>query len=103
VEREKLYDPDEILYIVDKRQDLHFEQVFRCARKTGLVPDKTRLTFLGFGTMNGKDGKPFKTFAANRDKWAIDTCYIYPGPIQYWGPTEVCDKPTITLALEQDK
>jgi pyrophosphate--fructose-6-phosphate 1-phosphotransferase len=49
------------------------------------------------------DGKPFKTFAANRDKWAIDTCYIYPGPIQYWGPTEVCDKPTITLALEQDK
>ena len=61
VEREKLYDPDEILYIVDKRQDLHFEQVFRCARKTGLVPDKTRLTFLGFGTMNGKDGKPFKT------------------------------------------
>ena len=61
VERVKLYDPDEMLYVVDKRQDLHFEQVFRCARKTGLVKDETRLTFLGFGTMNGKDGKPFKT------------------------------------------
>jgi len=61
VERMKLYDPDEMLYVVDKRQDLHFEQVFRCARKTGLVKDTTRLSFLGFGTMNGKDGKPFKT------------------------------------------
>ena len=61
VERMKNYDPDEILYVVDKRQELHFEQVFRCARKTGLVKEDTRLTFLGFGTMNGKDGKPFKT------------------------------------------
>ncbi len=61
VERMELYDPDEIIYIVDKRQELHFEQVFRCARKTGLVPASTKLTFLGFGTMNGKDGKPFKT------------------------------------------
>ena len=61
VERMKLYDPDEMLYVVDKRQDLHFEQVFRCARKTGLVKDDTRMKFLGFGTMNGKDGKPFKT------------------------------------------
>ena len=61
VERMKLYDPDKILYVVDKRQDLHFEQVFRCARKTGLVKDSTELQFLGFGTMNGKDGKPFKT------------------------------------------
>ncbi|MBQ8305203.1 MAG: arginine--tRNA ligase [Blautia sp.] len=61
VERMKLYDPDEILYVVDKRQELHFEQVFRCARKTGLVKDTTGLFFLGFGTMNGKDGKPFKT------------------------------------------
>ena len=61
VERMKLYDPDKILYVVDKRQDLHFEQVFRCARKTGLVKDTTELQFLGFGTMNGKDGKPFKT------------------------------------------
>ena len=48
------------------------------------------------------DGKPFKTFAAMRDKWAKETCYIYPGPIQYWGPSAVCDKPTITLALEQN-
>lgn len=47
------------------------------------------------------DGKPFKAFAAQRDKWAKDTCYVYPGPIQYWGPTEVCDQPTKTLALEQ--
>lgn len=54
-------DPDEILYVVDKRQELYFEQVFRCARKTKLVKDDTKLTFIGFGTMNGKDGKPFKT------------------------------------------
>lgn len=49
------------------------------------------------------DGKPFKTFAENRSKWAKETCYVYPGPIQYWGPTEVCDQPTKTLALEQSK
>ena len=61
VERMKLYNPDEIIYVVDKRQDMHFIQVFRCARKCGLVTDKTKLKFLGFGTMNGKDGKPFKT------------------------------------------
>lgn len=53
--------PDEIIYVVDKRQDLYFEQVFRCARKTKLVTPETKLKFLGFGTMNGKDGKPFKT------------------------------------------
>ena len=61
VERMKLFNPDEILYVVDKRQELHFIQVFRCARKTGLVKEDTKLSFLGFGTMNGKDGKPFKT------------------------------------------
>ena len=61
VERRKLFDPDEILYVVDKRQEMHFVQVFRCARKTGLVKPETKLSFLGFGTMNGKDGKPFKT------------------------------------------
>ena len=49
------------------------------------------------------DGAPFKAFAAQRDKWARETCYTYPGPIQYWGPTEVCDQPTMTLALEQAK
>ena len=49
------------------------------------------------------DGKPFKTFAAQRDRWARETAYVYPGPIQYWGPTEVCDQPTKTLALEQGK
>ena len=47
------------------------------------------------------DGKPFQTFAAMRDKWAVETCFVYPGPIQYWGPSEVCDKTTITLALEK--
>ncbi len=47
------------------------------------------------------DGKPFQAFVAMRDKWAVDTCFVYPGPIQYWGPSEVCDKTTITLALEQ--
>ena len=61
VEREKLYDPDQVIYVVDKRQELHFVQVFRCAKKTGIVKPETELTFLGFGTMNGKDGKPFKT------------------------------------------
>ena len=48
------------------------------------------------------NGKPFKTLVENREKWAIDTCYIYPGPIQYWGPSEVCDRPTKTLALEKE-
>ena len=49
------------------------------------------------------DGAPFKEFAAHRDEWARKTVYVYPGPIQYWGPTEVCDQPTKTLALEQAK
>ena len=49
------------------------------------------------------DGAPFKEFAKNRDRWARETAYVYPGPIQYWGPTEVCDQPTRTLALEQAK
>ena len=49
------------------------------------------------------DGAPFKEFAAHRDEWARKTAYVYPGPIQYWGPTEVCDQPTRTLALEQKK
>lgn len=61
VERVKLYHPDEIIYVVDKRQEMHFIQVFRCARKCGLVGEDTALRFHGFGTMNGKDGKPFKT------------------------------------------
>ena len=61
VERRKLFDPDEIIYVVDKRQELYFTQVFRCARKTKLIKEDTQLKFLGFGTMNGKDGKPFKT------------------------------------------
>jgi pyrophosphate--fructose-6-phosphate 1-phosphotransferase len=47
------------------------------------------------------DGAPFKKLAENRDKWAIETSYVYPGPIQYFGPSEVCDQPTKTLALEQ--
>ena len=49
------------------------------------------------------DGAPFKTFAANREDWALNTCYVYPGPIQYFGPTQVCDQPTKTLVLEQGK
>ena len=49
------------------------------------------------------DGAPFKTFAAQREKWAKETCYIYPGPIQYWGPSSVCDQTTKTLELEQAK
>ncbi len=61
LERKNVYNPDQIIYVVDKRQELHFVQVFRCAKKTGLVDDDVKLKFLGFGTMNGKDGKPFKT------------------------------------------
>lgn len=49
------------------------------------------------------EGNPFKTFVASRDQWAKETCYVYPGPIQYWGPAEVCDQPTMTLALEHTK
>ena len=61
VQREEDYHPDKVIYIVDKRQELHFIQVFRAAKKTGIVPESTELIFQGFGTMNGKDGKPFKT------------------------------------------
>lgn len=61
LERMNLYHPDKMIYLTDKRQDLYFDQVFRCARKTRLVTPDTELFFLGFGTVNGKDGKPFKT------------------------------------------
>ena len=61
VQRMEDYHPDKILYLTDKRQSLHFEQVFRAARKSGIVPAETELQHIGFGTMNGKDGKPFKT------------------------------------------
>ena len=61
VMRMKELSPDEVVYVVDKRQELHFVQVFRCAKKTGIVPENVSLQFIGFGTMNGKDGKPFKT------------------------------------------
>ena len=61
VERRKLFDPTRIIYVVDKRQSLYFEQVFRCAKKTKIIGDDVDLIFVGFGTMNGKDGKPFKT------------------------------------------
>lgn len=49
------------------------------------------------------DGKPFKFFQAHREEWAVDTCFVYPGAIQYYGPAEVCDITTVTLALEQTK
>ncbi len=61
MQRQIDFDPDEIIYVVDKRQELHFIQVFRCARKAELIDRDAKLIFLGFGTMNGKDGKPFKT------------------------------------------
>lgn len=60
-ERTKEYKPDEIWYVVDGRQEMHFKQVFRGAYKSGIVPKDLKLRFIGFGTMNGKDGKPFKT------------------------------------------
>ena len=61
IQREQDYKPNHYIYVADKRQELHFTQVFRSAKKTGIVPAETELKFLGFGTMNGKDGKPFKT------------------------------------------
>ena len=61
MERMRLYHPDMMVYLTDKRQDLYFDQVFRCARKTKLVDPETELKWIGFGTVNGKDGKPFKT------------------------------------------
>jgi arginyl-tRNA synthetase len=61
VQRMQDWNPDKILYVTDKRQNLHFEQVFRAARKSGIVPESTQLEHVGFGTMNGADGKPFKT------------------------------------------
>lgn len=61
IEREKLYHPDRYIYVVDKRQDLHFTQVFRVAKKAGIVKQDTPMLFIGFGTMNSKDGGPFKT------------------------------------------
>lgn len=61
VEREKLFQPDEIIYLADKRQSLHFTQVFRVAKKAKITRPEVGLVFIGFGTMNGKDGKPFKT------------------------------------------
>lgn len=62
-EREKDYHPDEVWYVADKRQELHFTQVFRAAWDSFIIPDTTKLEFIGFGTMNGKDGRPFKTRA----------------------------------------
>ena len=61
LQRRRDYDPDRVLYVADKRQEMHFTQVFRCAKKAGIINDATGLDFLGFGTMNGRDGKPFKT------------------------------------------
>jgi len=61
IQRQNDFAPDKLWYVVDKRQGLHFTQVFRCAKKAELVPEKTQLDHLGFGTMNGSDGKPYKT------------------------------------------
>ncbi|MFC2583473.1 MAG: arginine--tRNA ligase [Lachnoanaerobaculum saburreum] len=61
IEREKLYSPDEYIYIADKRQELHYTQFFRVAKIAGIVPDNHVLKYIGFGTINGKDGKPLKT------------------------------------------
>ena len=61
LDRRDTFDPNQVIYVVDKRQEMHFVQVFRTARMAGIVSEDTKLDFLGFGTMNGKDGKPFKT------------------------------------------
>ncbi len=61
IQREKDFKPDNVWYVADKRQTLHFEQCFRCAKLSGIVRDETQLEYMGFGTMNGADGKPYKT------------------------------------------
>ena len=61
IQRVREWKPDEVWYVVDNRQSLHFTQVFRCAKKAGIVPESVKLEHLGFGTMNGADGKPYKT------------------------------------------
>ena len=61
LQRMQDWNPDKILYVTDKRQNLHFEQVFRAAKKSGIIHDRTEMEHVGHGTMNGKDGKPFKT------------------------------------------
>lgn len=61
IEREKLYSPDEYIYLTDKRQEMHFTQVFRTAKKAGIVSEDKKMVFIGFGTVNGKDGKALKT------------------------------------------
>ena len=61
IQRMKDWKPDEVWYVVDSRQSLHFTQVFRCAKKAGIVPESVKLEHLGFGTMNGADGRPYKT------------------------------------------
>ena len=61
LEREKLYQPNQYIYIADKRQELHYTQVFRVAKKAGYVKEDTPMVYIVFGTMNGKDGRPFKT------------------------------------------
>jgi arginyl-tRNA synthetase len=61
IQREEDFHPDEYIYVADKRQELHFTQVFRVAKKAELVNPETKLEYMGFGTVNGKDGKPFKT------------------------------------------
>jgi len=66
--RYKKYKPDEFVYLTDSRQELHFKQIFRVATKGGLVPPTTKLTHIGFGTMTGSDGKPFKTRAGETIK-----------------------------------
>ncbi len=66
-------------------------------RRNGVMKPVIRKALVELG------GKPFKALEQNREKWAKETCYTYPGPIQYWGPTEVCDRTTVTLALEQQK
>ncbi len=75
VQRRQDFNPDRVIYVVDKRQSLHFERVFRCAKKTGIVDNKTTLSFIGFGTVNGTDGKPFKTRSGGTMKLSefIDT------------------------------
>lgn len=95
IQRMRDWKPDNIWYVVDSRQSLHFTQVFRCAKKGGIVPESCSLEHLGFGTVNGKDGKPFKT----RDGGVMKLSDLYDQVYSY--AAEIVGKST--HSAEEDK
>ena len=84
------------LNLAESKMDSKGSEIFctACGKRWNLKEDGNLVALVQL------DGEPFKYFAAHRDEWAVETCFVYPGAIQYWGPAEVCDQTTVTLALE---